>query len=156
MSSSLPSHPNLDWLRKSAKQRLSELRAADPACKARGCATSGRSRVRFPELAQAEGTRRSELSHGSTTPAAAATDYRSDHQRILRARRLGPDRRRPQGPRRRTADRQRSRVRTRSGVDDPRRCTWPSKAGAAICSICCSSTAPTSTAATINTTTGRH
>jgi ankyrin repeat protein len=30
MSSPLPSRPNLEWLRKSAKQRLSELRAADP------------------------------------------------------------------------------------------------------------------------------
>jgi ankyrin repeat protein len=33
MSSSLPSHPNLEWLRKSAKKRLAELRAADPAAK---------------------------------------------------------------------------------------------------------------------------
>jgi ankyrin repeat protein len=33
MSSQLPSHPNLDWLRKTAKQRLSELRAADPHAK---------------------------------------------------------------------------------------------------------------------------
>ncbi|MEA2239191.1 MAG: hypothetical protein QOC81_3915 [Thermoanaerobaculia bacterium] len=30
MSSSLPSHPNLEWLRKTAKQRLSALRVADP------------------------------------------------------------------------------------------------------------------------------
>ena len=33
MSSSLPSHPNLEWLRKSAKKRLAELRAADPRAK---------------------------------------------------------------------------------------------------------------------------
>jgi ankyrin repeat protein len=33
MSSQLPSYPNLDWLRKTAKQRLSELRAADPLAK---------------------------------------------------------------------------------------------------------------------------
>jgi ankyrin repeat protein len=33
MSSQLPIHPNLDWLRKTAKQRLSELRAADPHAK---------------------------------------------------------------------------------------------------------------------------
>jgi ankyrin repeat protein len=33
MSSQLPSHPNLEWLRKTAKQRLSELRAADPHAK---------------------------------------------------------------------------------------------------------------------------
>jgi ankyrin repeat protein len=33
MSSQLPAHPNLDWLRKTAKQRLSELRAADPHAK---------------------------------------------------------------------------------------------------------------------------
>jgi ankyrin repeat protein len=33
MSSQLPSHPNLDWLRKTAKQRLSELRATDPHAK---------------------------------------------------------------------------------------------------------------------------
>jgi len=33
MSSQLPSHPNLDWLRKSAKKRLTELRAADPTAK---------------------------------------------------------------------------------------------------------------------------
>jgi len=33
MSSPLPSHPNLEWLRKTAKQRLSELRAADPSAK---------------------------------------------------------------------------------------------------------------------------
>lgn len=33
MSSSLPSHPNLEWLRKSAKKRLTELRAADPVAK---------------------------------------------------------------------------------------------------------------------------
>lgn len=30
MSSSLPSRPNLEWLRKTAKQRLAELRSADP------------------------------------------------------------------------------------------------------------------------------
>jgi len=33
MSSQLPSHPNLEWLRKSAKKRLNELRAADPNAK---------------------------------------------------------------------------------------------------------------------------
>jgi len=33
MSSQLPSHPNLEWLRKSAKKRLAELRAADPQAK---------------------------------------------------------------------------------------------------------------------------
>jgi ankyrin repeat protein len=33
MSSQLPSHPNLEWLRKSAKKRLTELRAADPRAK---------------------------------------------------------------------------------------------------------------------------
>ncbi len=33
MSSQLPSHPNLDWLRKTAKQRLYELRATDPHAK---------------------------------------------------------------------------------------------------------------------------
>jgi ankyrin repeat protein len=33
MSSQLPTHPSLDWLRKTAKQRLSELRAADPHAK---------------------------------------------------------------------------------------------------------------------------
>ena len=33
MSSPLPSHPNLEWLRKTAKQRLAELRAADPRAK---------------------------------------------------------------------------------------------------------------------------
>jgi hypothetical protein len=33
MSSQLPSHPNLEWLRKSAKKRLTELRAADPTAK---------------------------------------------------------------------------------------------------------------------------
>jgi ankyrin repeat protein len=33
MSSQLPSHPNLEWLRKSAKKRLTELRAADPKAK---------------------------------------------------------------------------------------------------------------------------
>jgi ankyrin repeat protein len=33
MSLSLPSHPNLEWLRKTAKQRLVELRAADPRAK---------------------------------------------------------------------------------------------------------------------------
>jgi ankyrin repeat protein len=33
MSSQLPSHPNLEWLRKSAKKRLTELRANDPTAK---------------------------------------------------------------------------------------------------------------------------
>jgi len=33
MSSSLPARPNLEWLRKTAKQRLAELRAADPGAK---------------------------------------------------------------------------------------------------------------------------
>jgi ankyrin repeat protein len=33
MSSPLPSHPNLEWLRKTAKQRLVELRASDPQTK---------------------------------------------------------------------------------------------------------------------------
>jgi hypothetical protein len=33
MSLSLPSHPNLEWLRKSAKNRLTELRAANPRAK---------------------------------------------------------------------------------------------------------------------------
>jgi ankyrin repeat protein len=33
MSSSLPSQPNIEWLRKTAKQRLVELRAADPQAK---------------------------------------------------------------------------------------------------------------------------
>jgi ankyrin repeat protein len=33
MSWLLPSHPNLEWLRKSAKQRLAELRTADPHAK---------------------------------------------------------------------------------------------------------------------------
>jgi len=32
-SSQRPSHPNLEWLRKSAKKRLAELRAADPQAK---------------------------------------------------------------------------------------------------------------------------
>src|SRR5687767_4343984 len=31
--SSLPDAPNLDWLRKQARRRLAELRAADPAAK---------------------------------------------------------------------------------------------------------------------------
>src|SRR5258707_1220378 len=33
MSSSLPSRPNLEWLRKTAKQRLAELRKIDPGAK---------------------------------------------------------------------------------------------------------------------------
>lgn len=33
MSLSLPSHPNLEWLRKTAKQRLAELRAQEPRAK---------------------------------------------------------------------------------------------------------------------------
>jgi len=33
MSSSLPSRPNLEWLRKTAKQRLAELRKTDPGAK---------------------------------------------------------------------------------------------------------------------------
>jgi ankyrin repeat protein len=33
MPKALPSHPNLDWLRKAAKERLAELRAREPAAK---------------------------------------------------------------------------------------------------------------------------
>jgi hypothetical protein len=36
MSSQLPSHPNLEWLHKSAKKRLTELRAVDPLTKLAG------------------------------------------------------------------------------------------------------------------------
>ena len=48
MAQALPARPNLDWLRKTAKDLLRELRAQDPARKWRTRSSRSRANMVFP------------------------------------------------------------------------------------------------------------
>ena len=57
MAKALPARPNLDWLRKTAKQALREMRVQQPQ-PVSPTRSFGRAQLRFLELARAQGARR--------------------------------------------------------------------------------------------------
>lgn len=78
MSASLPSRPDLDWLKKRAKERLAELRAADPAAKLADAQKDVARRYGFP-------TWRALKAHVDAARAEAATPQTPTADDVVRA-----------------------------------------------------------------------
>ena len=161
MTKTLPSRPDLDWLKKSAKERLAELRAADPSAKLHQAQLDIAREYGFAswralkeQVDSVEPRRRDHRRDGRRRRAAnwracspSIPRKITHHRRPVEHAAAAPRRRgRPSRLRRAAAGARASTSTSATGSTTPRRCIGPRRAGISTSSSVCSRPVPTSTA----------